>query len=126
MKKRSLNATPLLTLLILPPLGALQAAEPTATPDIDPKTMDQWSAPYRGWLYLPEHVSPAHPNIPGYAQFHDTDVRCVYQLPSQPDLWYMSFIAFDGQGYNSFVAETPPRVALGRGGRGRGRRWHRP
>lgn len=41
------------------------------------------------------------------------------------DKWYMSYIAFNGQGYNSFVAEstdlvkwTNPRLALGFGKEG--------
>ena len=40
------------------------------------------------------------PKIPGHEEFQNTDVPCVYQLPGQPDKWYMSFIGFDGQGYN--------------------------
>ena len=89
---------------------------------IDKETLDRWAAPYRGWHYWPDHVIPAHPNIPGYEEFHSTDVPCVYQLPGQPDKWFMSFIAFNGQGYNSFVAESTdlvhwnnPRLAMGFG-----------
>ena len=84
--------------------------------------MDRWSAPYRGWHYWPDPVIPAEPKIPGHEAFHNTDVPCVYQLPGQPDKWYMSFIAFNGQGYNSFVAESNdlihwsnPRLAMGFG-----------
>jgi len=87
-------------------LGARAAAEPRATSGIDPKTLDAWSAPYRGWHYQPGHVIPARPNIAGHESFHSTDVPCVYQLPGQPEKWFMSFIAFNGQGYNSFVAES--------------------
>ena len=107
---------------LLAPLGSLHAAETTATPDIDRETLDAWAVPYRGWHYYPDHVIPATPNIPGYESFHSTDAPCVYQLPGQPDTWFMSFIAFDGQGYNSFVAEstnlvkwTNPRLAMGFG-----------
>lgn len=86
------------------------------------ETLDQWSAPYRGWHYYAEHVIAATPKIPGYEAFKNTDVPCVYQLPGKPDIWFMSFIAFDGTGYNSFVAEsqdlvtwTNVRLAMGFG-----------
>jgi predicted GH43/DUF377 family glycosyl hydrolase len=107
---------------LLVPRGALHAAEAAALQEIDSQTLDQWSAPYRGWHYQAEHVIRAQPNIPGHEKFHSTDVPCVYQLPGQGDKWYMSFIAFNGQGYNSFVAEstdlvqwTNPRLAMGFG-----------
>ncbi|MBM3278119.1 MAG: hypothetical protein FJY95_08555 [Candidatus Handelsmanbacteria bacterium] len=73
---------------------------------IDAATLDRWAAPYRGWHYWPEHVIPSQPAIPGFEQFHGTDAPCVYQLPGQPEVWYLSFIGFDGQGYNSFVARS--------------------
>ncbi|MEI6218909.1 MAG: hypothetical protein WCP86_08410 [bacterium] len=73
---------------------------------IDLVTLDRWSAPYRNWSYWPDHVIDAEPNIQGYEAFKNTDVPCVYQLPGHSDTWYMSFIAFDGRGYNSFVAES--------------------
>ena len=108
--------------LLLASLGALHAAEMIVTSDIDRETLDQWSAPYRGWHYRPDHVIPAEPNITGHEKFHNTDCPCVYQLPGQPDRWFMSFIAFSGQGYNSFVAESTdlvhwsnPRLAMGFG-----------
>jgi hypothetical protein len=115
-------ATWLLSVFSLAPPGALQAAETAVAQDIDRETMDKWSAPYRGWHYQPEYVIPAQPKIPGHEKFHSTDVPCVYQLPGQPDKWFMSFIAFNGQGYNSFVAEstdlihwTNLRLAMGFG-----------
>lgn len=74
--------------------------------EIDDATLDAWSAPYRHWHYWPEHVISAEPNIPGYEAFKNTDVPCVYQLPGRGNTWFMSFIAFDGRGYNSFVAES--------------------
>ena len=93
---------------------------------IDPNTLDRWAAPYRHWTYWPDHVIPSQPNIPGHEEFHNTDVPCVYQLPGQPDKWYMSFIAFNGKGYNSFVAESADlvhwsnyRLAMGFGPEGR-------
>lgn len=107
---------------LLVPLGLLQAAEPTVTVGIDRETMDKWSAPYRGWHYWPDHVIAAEPRIPGYEEFRSTDCPCVYQLPGQRDKWFMSFIAFNGKGYNSFVVEstdlvnwTNPRLAMGFG-----------
>jgi hypothetical protein len=100
----------------------LSAAESTAAWEVDREIIVKWSAPYRGWHYHPEHVIPAEPRIPGHEQFHNTDCPCVFQLPGQPDKWFMSFIAFDGHGYNSFVADstnlvqwTHPRLAMGFG-----------
>ncbi len=123
MKKQEwVKAIRFLPLLLLIPPGALQAGETIVTPDVDRETMDKWSAPYRDWHYWPDHVIPAQPNIPGHHTFVNTDVPCVYQLPGQTDKWYMSFIAFNGKGYNSFVAEstdlvhwTSPRLAMGFG-----------
>jgi predicted GH43/DUF377 family glycosyl hydrolase len=109
---------PAFTALLLAPVAALHGAES----DIERDTLDQWSAPYRGWHYLPDHVIPAQPHIPGYEEFVNPDAPCVYQLPGHPDLWYLSFIAFNGHGYNSFVAESGdlvhwshPRLAMGFG-----------
>ncbi len=116
------TATWFLTALLLVPLSWLDAAEPTVIPDIDRETLDAWSAPYRDWHYQAEHVISAQPKIPGYEEFHNTDCPCVYQLPGQPDTWFISFIAFDGHGYNSFVAQsadlvhwTNSRLAMGFG-----------
>jgi len=89
---------------------------------IDRQILDRWSEPYRNWHYQPDHVIPAQPKIPGYEEFHNTDVPCVYQVPGQPERWFMSFIAFNGRGYNSFVAQstdlvhwTDLRLAMGFG-----------
>src|ERR1019366_8989018 len=121
-KKNMKMNLPSLVALLLASLGALRAGETPVTPDIDRETLDTWSAPYRGWRYWPDHVIPADPNITGHEKFHNTDCPCVYQLPGQPDRWFMSFIAFSGQGYNSFVAESTdlvhwsnPRLAMGFG-----------
>jgi len=114
--------TLILATLLLAPLAASHAAEATAAQPIDRETLDKWSEPYRGWHYQPGHVIPAKPNIPGHENFINPDVPCVYQLPGQPDKWFMSFISFNGKGYNSFVAEstdlvkwTNPRLAMGFG-----------
>jgi len=111
-----------LLVLSLAPLPALHAAEATTSQEIDRETLDKWSAPYRDWHYQPGHVIPAQPNIPDHADFKGTDVPTIYQLPNQPDKWFMSFIGFNGKGYNSFVAEstnlvewTNPRLAMGFG-----------
>jgi beta-xylosidase len=121
-KRRHINITRFLTLFVFAPLGMLQAAEPTVTPSIDRETMDKWSAPYRGWHYWPDHVIPAESKIPGHEEFRNTDCPCVYQLPGQRDKWFMSFIGFNGRGYNSFVVESTdlinwinPRLAMGFG-----------
>lgn len=98
-------------------------AEPMDT-TIDPGTQDAWAQPFRGWYYYPEHVIPAEPSIPGYEAFANTDFPTVYQLPGDPR-WYLSFIAFDGRGYHSFVVESEdllhwrlPRLAMGFGPEG--------
>ncbi len=119
---RTMNRIPvtLLALSLLAP--AAQAAQERPPAEIDRPTLDRWSAPYRGWHYWPEPVIAAEPKIPGHDAFRNTDCPCVYQLPGRPETWYMSFIAFNGQGYNSFVAESSdlvhwqkPRLAMGFG-----------
>jgi len=112
--------TVLFLLIALPAFPA--SAEGDTAQALDRQTLDQWAAPYRGWHYYPEHVIPSRPNIPGFEDFHSTDVPCVYQIPERPDRWYMSFIAFNGRGYNSFAAESAdlvrwehPRLAMGFG-----------
>jgi len=94
-------------------------APDTAAVDID--TIKKWSAPYRGWHYHPDHVIPPKPEIEGFADVYMTDVPTVYQLPGDTK-WYMSFIGFNGRGYQSFVAEsndllnwTNMRLAMGFG-----------
>lgn len=99
-----------LLVLALLTLGFTPATHAAPSAEIDRATLDQWSAPYRGWHYWPDHVIAAEPKIPGYEQFVNTDCPCVYQLPGEPDKWYMSFIGFDGKGYNSFTAESDDLV----------------
>jgi len=123
MKQTGLPAAIFLVLLLSTPQAAqTKAAQTAPNADIDRETIDAWSAPYRDWHYWPEHVVPSQPNISGHQEFHNTDCPCVFQLPGQTDKWYMSFIAFNGEGYNSFVAEstdlihwTNPRLAMGFG-----------
>jgi hypothetical protein len=104
---------PCLAAALLASPGTLSAAEMPAPQAIDRATLDQWSAPYRNWHYQPDHVIPAKPNIPGHAGFNNTDVPCIYQIPGQPGMWFMSFIAFNGKGYNSFVAESSDLLRWG-------------
>jgi predicted GH43/DUF377 family glycosyl hydrolase len=92
---------------------------------IDPATIDNWSKPYRNWHYYSDPVIPSDYKIPGMEDFKNFDVAIVYQIEGKPDVWYMSFIGFNGQGYNSFVAEskdlihwTNPRLAMGFGQEG--------
>ena len=92
---------------------------------IDQATLDQWSAPYRGWHYYSDPVIPSDLKIPGYEKFHNFDCPTVYQIPGQKGKWLMSFIGSNGKGYNSFVAEstdllnwTNPQLAMGFGKEG--------
>jgi len=91
---------------------------------IDAETIKRWSEPYRGWHYHPDHVIPAKPDIKGFDDVRMTDVPTVFQLPDDK-AWYMTFIGFDGKGYQSFVAEsddlvhwTDIRLAMGYGPEG--------
>lgn len=94
------------------------------TMGIDRKTLEDWSAPCRGWHYYPDHVIPPQPEIQGHEDIKMTDAPTVYQRPGDPN-WYMSFIGFNGRGYQSFVAESTdlvhwanPRLAMGFGKEG--------
>lgn len=107
--------------LAVPTLAVAQAdPKPTGLPSgeaaawagIDAATLDRWAAPYRGWHYWPEHVIPARPVIGAITNLVGTDVPTVYQLPGT-DKYFMSFIGFDGRGYQSFVAESDDLVHWG-------------
>lgn len=69
------------------------------------QTASEWSESYRNWHYHPNLVIPSNPDIPRYEEVKMTDVPTVFQIPGD-DLWYMSFIGFDGIGYQSFIAES--------------------
>ncbi len=95
------------------------SAEESAT--INAETVQRWSAPYRNWHYYPDHVIPAKPNIKGFEKVRMTDVPTVFRVPGD-EKWYMTFIGFDGRGYQSFIAEsddllhwTNMRLAMGFG-----------
>ena len=79
---------------------------------IDDDTVKKWSKPYRNWYYYPDLVIPSKPNIKGYEDVKMTDVPTVFQLEDN-DKWYMSFIGFDGTGYQSFMAESDDLVRWG-------------
>ena len=51
----------ILTALLLAPLAVLHTAETTTAQPIDRETLDDWSAPYRGWHCQPDHVIFADP-----------------------------------------------------------------
>ena len=86
----------------------------------------QWSKKYRGWHYHDKHVIPPNPIIAGHDGIQMTDVPTVFQLPGDDEKFYMSFIGFDGIGYQSFIAEssadlvewTKLRLAMGYGEEG--------
>lgn len=87
--------------------------------------IQQFSKKYRGWIYHAEHIISPSPDIPGYDGIQMTDVPTIYQLPGQKEKFYMSFIGFDGIGYQTFVAEsndllewTKFRLAMGYGEEG--------
>jgi beta-xylosidase len=110
---------PALLLCVPPSAAADELWQP------DQETLDAWAAPYRDWHYYPDPIIPADPQIPGYESFQSIDCPCVYQIPGQPDVWYMSVIGFNGAGYNSFVYESTdlvhwenPRLAMGFGPEG--------
>jgi hypothetical protein len=65
----------------------------------------EWAKKYRGWTHYPTHVIKSNPIIPSYEGIIMTDVPTIYQLPGD-DLFYMSFIGFDGDKYQSFLAES--------------------
>lgn len=101
---------PLALLLGLASVGPARAQDPGAT--IDAETLDRWSAPFRGWHYWPEHVVPSRPAIEGFPDLLGTDVPTVYQIPGD-DRYYLSFVGFDGKGYQSFVARSRDLVHWG-------------
>ena len=108
-------------LVMLAGLPAAPAA-PATVVKLGRATLDAWSAPYRGWHYYPEPIIPSDLKIPGHENFQNFDVPTAYQIPGQPGKWFMSYIGFNGEGYNSFVSEstnllqwTHPRLAMGFG-----------
>jgi hypothetical protein len=67
-----------ISLLLVSAVMAQIGEKPAA---MDTKTVRQWSVPYRGWHYYPDHVIPGKPNIKEYEAVQMTDVPTVFQLP---------------------------------------------
>ena len=72
---------------------------------IDAATVEKWSQKFLGWHYYPDYVIPAKPQIEGFKGIQSTDGPAAYQRPGD-DTWYMTFIGFEGKGYQSFVATS--------------------
>lgn len=92
---------------------------------ISSQDVHTWSNKYRYWHHHPSHVIRPDIVIKGHEGIQMTDVPTVYQLPGDDSMFYMSFIGFDGVGYQSFVSEsadlvlwTNPRLAMGYGEEG--------
>ena len=92
---------------------------------ISSQDIHQYSKKYRCWQHHPSHIISPDVNIPGHEGIQMVDVPTVYQLPAGDDLFYMSFVGYDGIGYQSFVAESIDllhwsnyRLALGYGEEG--------
>ncbi|MCU4975457.1 hypothetical protein OB955_22465 [Halobacteria archaeon AArc-m2/3/4] len=101
-----------------------RSMDPQDTEQIDDETIAEWTAPFEDWYYYPDHVIQPEPNIKGYEDVFKTDIPTVYQIPGD-ETWYMSFVGFNGDGYQSFVAESDdlvnwsnPRLAFGFGPEG--------
>ena len=136
MLKLSSLALSALALFVASGVPAATAAPAKTTPatqslredksGVNAATLKKWSAPYRGWTYHPDPVIPANFDVPGTPKFKNFDVGGgVYQLPGKADTWYLAFFGYNGQGYNSFVAESTdlihwenPQLALGFGPKG--------
>jgi hypothetical protein len=91
---------------------------------VDSATVAEWTLPYLGWHYYPEPVIPSDYKIAGHEDFKNFDVPMIYQIEDD-NRWFMSFIGFNGKGYNTFVAESAdlvnwvnPRLAMGFGPEG--------
>lgn len=90
--------------------AALRGAEPNPAPEaIDAATVERWSEKFLGWHYWPEYMVAPKPGVAGFEAVQMTDCPTVFQLPDDPK-WYMTFIGFDGRGYQSFLAESDDLV----------------
>ena len=90
--------------------AGLVRAEPSPGGDaIDSATVERFSQKFLGWHYWPEYVVRPKPGIAGFDAVHMTDCPTVFQLPGDTK-WYMTFIGFDGRGYQSFLAESDDLV----------------
>jgi len=63
------------------------------------------SLKFRNWTYWSEPIIAAKPKILGFDDIYMVDVPTVFQLPNDKT-WYMSFIGYDGKGYQTFIAAS--------------------
>ena len=76
---------------------------------IDAGTVEAWSKKFLGWHYYPDHVIRPNPGIKGYDKVRMVDCPTVFQIPGD-EKWYMTYIGFDGRGYQSFLASSDDLV----------------
>ncbi|MBN2293152.1 MAG: hypothetical protein JXM70_12045 [Pirellulales bacterium] len=76
---------------------------------IDETTVEAWSKKFLGWHYYHQHVIASKPGIKGFEDVRMVDVPTVFQLAGDRQ-WYMTFIGFDGKGYQSFLATSDDLV----------------
>ena len=88
---------------------SLAQTAPAGSDAIDAATVEQWSKKFLGWHYWPKYVIGPKPGVVGFEAVHMTDCPTVFQLPGDPK-WYLSYIGFDGQGYQSFLASSDDLV----------------
>ena len=96
--------------LILISVASTSFAEVAET--IDMATVREWSSVFRGWHYYPDHVILPAPGIKDYEKVSMTDVPTVFRVQGS-DRWIMTFIGFDGVGYQSFAAESADLIHWG-------------
>ncbi|HVM62643.1 MAG TPA: hypothetical protein VMV72_17410 [Verrucomicrobiae bacterium] len=109
---RSVVCAGLALLALVAPQRGWGAESADSAAPIDAETVTKWSAPFRGWHYWPDHVIPASPALPGATNIFGTDIPTIFQIPGD-EKWHMSFVAFDGVGYQSYVAESADLVHWG-------------
>ncbi|MDR2439366.1 MAG: hypothetical protein LBE12_08365 [Planctomycetaceae bacterium] len=73
---------------------------------IDAATLEKWSNPYRDWHLYSDSIIPSDYKIPDAPGFKNYNYPSVYQLEGKPNIWYMAFIGYNNNGYNSFVVES--------------------
>lgn len=66
----------------------------------------EWSAKYRGWHYFPSFVLPPTPVGPGLIGIQLTDCGTVYEVAEEPGTYFMSYLTYDGVGYQTAIASS--------------------
>ena len=66
----------------------------------------EWSAKYRNWSYYPTFVVPPQPEGAGLEGVQLTDCGVVYELSERPGAYYMTYITYDGIGYQTALATS--------------------